>query len=856
MSYNVRRVLAIFFVIVIAFGWVVTVKGIGPLTPIKDRMGLGLDIKGGVYVVLEADSKELAKYSEDEDKRKVMEQTQAVIENRVNELGLSEPTVTIEGENRIRVELPGATNAEEAIEQIGKTAQLQFILADGSLVLDGSKVKDAQAGQDDKSTGYAVNLKFDSSGADAFYEATKKAYNGEVTSAIQGMDPGAIAIVLDDEIISAPHVNEPIAGGSCSITDDFTLDEANNLAALIRGGSLPITLTEVTSSVQSAKIGFNALEMSVYAGLVGLGLILLLMLLAYKGLGIAADLALMFYVVIVLNIMSLMGVTLTLPGIAGIIVAVGMAVDANVIIFSRIREEIAAGRSIRVASETGYKRALTSIIDSQVTTLIAAVILYEVGTSSVKGFAFTFMVGIIVSIFTAVIVTQLYIGLFAQSKSTAKLGFFGMRKDGSASFTFKKIIPLIDKRKLFYIISAVILVIGLGCGVIRGLNFGIDFTGGTMIQMDMGKQVDIDDVKKAIADYDLDPEIIYSGTGNKEIVIRTTVAMENEERAKVIDTINEEFGTTDDDVIAQELFGGSVGKELRNNAILAIVIAALCMLIYIRIRFRQWRFGGAAMLGVLHDVLIVISFYAIFQIQVNNPFIAGILTVVGYSINDTVVIFDRIRENLRYMKRGTLVETIDRSITQTLGRSLMTSATTLIVMVPLLIMAGSAIRVFVLPLMVGILAGTYSSICVCSPLYYEFSTLNKVSTYERQVKLAKKQAKKDAKAAKKLAAASGDSDTLPEDTDQEVKDSQIEEKANAADTAAEALQPSEPVKAKDIAKESSASEGDAPNEKAEAAPKEQPKKKGNQNGQRRSKRYVKGNKKTAEPREEEETFRL
>ena len=850
MSYNVRRVLAIVFVIIIAFGWVVTVKGIGPISPIKDRMGLGLDIKGGVYVVLEADAKDLAKYSNEDDKRTVMEQTQAVIENRVNELGLSEPTVTIEGENRIRVELPGAENAEEAIAQIGKTAQLQFILADGSLVLDGSSVKDAQAGQDDKSTSYAVNLQFDSSGADAFYEATKKAYNGEVQSAIQGVDSGAIAIILDNEIISAPHVNEPIAGGSCSITGDFTMEEAQNLAALIRGGSLPITLTEVTSSVQSAQIGYNALEMSVYAGLIGLALILLLMLIAYRGLGIAADLALLFYVVIVLNIMSVMHVTLTLPGIAGIIVAVGMAVDANVIIFSRIREELAAGRSVRVAAETGYKRALTSIIDSQVTTLIAAVILYEVGTSSVKGFAFTFMVGIIVSIFTAVIVTQLYVGLFAQSRSTAKLSFFGMKKDGTASFTFTKKIPLIDKRKVFYCISAVILIIGLGCGVIRGLNFGIDFTGGTMIQMDMGKQVKISDVEKAIAKYDLEPTIIYSGAGNEEIVIRTKVAMENEERAKVIDTINEEFGTTDKDIIAQELFGGSIGKELRNNAILAIIIAAACMLIYIRIRFRQWRFGGAALLGVLHDVLIVISFYAIFQVTVNNPFIAGILTVVGYSINDTIVIFDRIRENLKYMKRGTLVETIDRSITQTLGRSLMTSATTLIVMVPLLIMAGSAIRVFILPLMVGILAGTYSSICVCSPLYYEFSTAAKVSTYERQVKLAKKQAKKDAKAAKKLGKPVAETEVPVDDT----AVSEAKEEAKADAKAAEARAEEARAAASEAEEAAAAEAGEAA--RAEAAEAKKPEKKKPADEQRRSKRYVKGNKKQVEPKEEDDSFRL
>ena len=847
MSYNVRRVLSIIFVIIIAFGWFVTVKGIGPVAPIKDRMGLGLDIKGGVYVVLEADKKELAKYSSEEDRRTVMEQTQAVIERRVNEMGLSEPTVTIEGENRIRVELPGATDAEEAIEQIGRTAQLTFILADGTEVLDGSNVKDAQAERDNNSTGYAVNLAFDSEGADAFYEATKKAYNDEVTSTIEGVDGGAIAIVLDDQIISAPDVKEPIPSGNCTITgggSGFSQEEASNLAALIRGGSLPISLTEVTSSVQSAKIGYNALEMSVYAGLIGFGLILLLMLIAYRGLGIAADLALAFYVVIVLNIMSLMGVVLTLPGIAGIIIAVGMAVDANVIIFSRIREEISAGRSIRVATETGYKRALTSIVDSQVTTLIAAVILYEIGTSSVKGFAFTFMVGIIVSIFTAVIITQLYVGLFAQSRRFATYGFFGIRKDGSTSFQFRRLLKLLDKRKIFYCISCGILVIGLVFGVARGLNFGIDFTGGTMIQMDMGKQVKISEVEKAIAEYDLDPEIIYSGSDNSGIVIRTKEALENEDRAKVINSINEAFGTTDEDVVAQELFGGSIGKELRNNAILAIVIAALCMLIYIRIRFRQWRFGAASMLGVLHDVLIMLSFYAIFHITVNNPFIAGILTVVGYSINDTIVIFDRIRENLRYMKRGELVETIDRSITQTLGRSLMTSLTTIIVMIPMLIMAGSAIREFVLPLMVGVLAGTYSSICVCSPLYYEFSTIGKVSKYERQIKLAQKQAKKEAREAKKAG-------QLPGQTLEEIPAEEAGVKAEA-----ESQIPKDAAAAVKEAGETAAENVPAAENAEKAAAKTASDK--NSSGKRRSKRYVKGNagKKSAPRTDDDDTFRL
>ncbi|MDD6647233.1 MAG: protein translocase subunit SecD [Firmicutes bacterium] len=737
MNYKLKRVFAVLFVIIIVAGWYLTLVGAGPIQPLKDRMKLGLDVKGGVYVVMEAKTD-----LKGDDLREAMEQTQAVIEERVNQMGLAEPVVTIEGEKRIRVELPGAEDAQEAIDQIGRTAQLQFALADGTIVLDGGNVKDATIATDNESAGYAVALEFDSEGSDLFYQATSQAYSGAVTSAIEGVDNKAIMIILDGQIISAPRVNEPISGGQCSITGGFSQEEASNLAALIRGGALPLELEEINSSVQSAKIGYNALEMSVYAGIIGLAIIMIIMLVAYRAMGIAADLALLLYVIIVLNIMSAMGSVLTLPGIAGIILSVGMAVDANVVIFSRIREEIESGKTVRVAVQTGSKRAMKTVVDSQVTTLIAAVILYQIGTSAVKGFAFTFMIGIIVSIFTAVVVTQLYVGILSESRKFSKRSFFGIRADNTAVFGISKELHFIRHRKIFYIISVIILVVGLVFGLVRGLNYGIDFTGGTMIQIDMGKQVKVTDVEKAIKEYDLSPEIIYSGEDNEQIVIRTIESLDSDKRAEVIETINQEFGTTDDDVVAEELFGPSVGKELRNNAILAILIASVCMLIYIRLRFSQWKFGGAALLGVLHDVLIVIAFYAIFNVTVNNPFIAGILTVVGYSINDTIVIFDRIRENIRYLRKGNTEEIIDKSITQTLGRSLMTSVTTLIVMVPLLIMAGEAIREFVLPLMVGVIAGAYSSIAICSPLYYEFARPASVSKYEKEVKKNKKKNKK------------------------------------------------------------------------------------------------------------------
>lgn len=828
MNYTLRKVLSIVIIILIVFGWIVTIKGIGPIESIKDRMSLGLDIKGGVYVVMEADKKDIKGMDKDE-LRDAMEQTQTVIENRINANGLGEPTITIEGDNRIRVEIPEVKDPEEAIELIGKTAKLQFILADGSLVLEGDNVKKAEAGRDTDSTGYAVNLQFDSEGTDLFADATTKAFNGQVTSAIENVGDSAIAIVLDGQIISAPNVEEPITGGRCSISGSYDQEGAQLLASQINGGALPITLTEVTSSVQSATIGYNALEMSILAGIIGMLAIFLLMFVAYKGLGICADIALALYAVLLLNIMSSMGTVLTLPGIAGIIVSIGMAVDANVVIFSRIREEIMLGRTVRVASETGTKRALTTVIDSQVTTLIAAVILYEIGTSAVKGFAYTFMVGIIISIFTALCVTQLYVNLLAQSDKLSKKSIFGIKADNTASFHIKGVIHFMDKRKIFYAISICILVLGLVFGLVRGLNYGIDFTGGTMIQLDMGKQVSTQKVENAIDKYNLKPEIIYSGEDNSQVVIRTIESLDKQERADVINSVNDEFGITKDNIVAEEYFGPSVGKELRNNAILAILIAAACMLIYIRIRFRQWNFGGSALLGILHDVLIVISFYAIFGVTVNNPFIAGILTVVGYSINDTIVVFDRIRENIRYMKRGTLKETIDKSITQTFGRSMMTSATTLIVMIPMVILAGEAIREFVFPLMVGIIAGAYSSICTCSPIFYEFGKRNRTSEYQKQAREAEKRAKKKAKKEGKP--------YIPKTKKEELKEVEV-------------LAAPEDIIENTEELVSNAESADTVEEKAK------PEKPQASVNKKRSKRYVKGNSKKEEIKDDDEEFRL
>lgn len=742
MKEKLKKIVAVLLLLLVGFGWYATVFGVGSLAPLTDKIQLGLDIKGGVYVVMEAQTDK-----EGEELTELMNQTQQVISRRVDQMGIANADVRVEGGNRIRVELPGVENAQEAIDQIGRTAQLQFLMPDGGFVLDGSMVKNATVTQSGSETGgYAVSLELKSEGADAFEQATEKALSGTVTATIkdsygQTVPSDSIVIMLDNDVISSPSVNEVISGGKCEITGNFSQEEASELAALIRGGALPAPLEEVSSSVQSAKIGLDAFDQSVKAGIIGIAIIFVIMIAGYMIMGLAADIALAMYILIIFIIMALVGNVITLPGIAGLILSVGMAVDANVVIFTRIKEEIISGKSTRVAVQTGFKRAMSTVIDSQVTTLIAAVILYQIGTSSVKGFAWTLMIGIIVSLLTAVVITHLYLGIFANTRRFSKKKYFGIKEDGSAMFAIKRQFSFIKHRKIYYTVSVVILVIGLAFGLVRGLNYGIDFTGGTMVQIDMGKEVAMEEVEAVLNDRGIEAEVVYAGENNEQIMIRTVDAIENDERSALIAELQQEFGFDDSDILAQELFGPTVGKELRNNAIKAVLLAAVGMLIYIRLRFKEWNFGASAILGVLHDVLIVLTFYAVFNVTVNNPFIAGILTVVGYSINDTIVIFDRIRENNQLMRKDE-EEIIDISINQTLSRSIMTTFTTLIVMVPMFIMTSASMREFILPLMVGVAAGCLSSIFICSPLYYQFSQHKRKTRYQKTLEEGKKKKKK------------------------------------------------------------------------------------------------------------------
>lgn len=750
MKTRTKKVLSVLITLIIIIGWAVSINGAGPIKNIKKQIKYGLDINGGVYVLLQANTKETGS-----DLTKLMDQTKNVLENRVNAMGISEASVSVEGSKKVRVEMPGVKDADTAIKQIGKTAQLRFFLADGTQIMNGNDIKDAAFSTDENSGGYKITIDFTSKGSDKFAKATEKTSQGLVNSVMkrpdgEAIDPQSIVIMLDNEIVSDPTAKQIINSRSCEITrpGGFTKEEASQTASLIRGGALPATLTEVNSSVETATIGADALDKSIKAGAIGLCLIFVIMLAAYGALGVIADLALALYILIVLWIMATLGAVLTLPGIAGIILSIGMAVDSNVIIFTRIREEISKGKTIRAAVDSGFKTALSTVVDSQTTTLIASIVLYLIGTTAVKGFALTLMIGTVCSIFTAVIITQLYVTLMADSAKFGKNKYFGVHEDGTPRFQIKKKFDFIGNRKKFYALSLCIIIIGIGCAGIKGFNYGIDFTGGTAIQLDMGQRTDIDEVKQTISKYKLNPQIVYAGKEQTQIVIKTIKDLKADERQEVINTIDAKYHLGDNAVLSSEEFGPTVGKELRHNAVKSIIIATLCMLIYIRFRFKNWNFGLAAVGGLLHDVLVTLSIYAIFGFTINNPFIAGILTVVGYSINDTIVVFDRIRENKKFYKRKEVASMVNDSINQTLTRSLMTSITTIIVMVPLFFMVSSEIRQFLIPLLIGVSVGTYSSIFLCSPLLFESLRKQSMSKYAKKKEEQSKQRKKIERAKK------------------------------------------------------------------------------------------------------------
>ena len=666
---------------------------------------LGLDLSGGVSITYQVVDENPS--AED------MSDTIYKLQKRVDSYS-TEASVYQVGDDRITVEIPGVQDANEILEDLGNPGSLEFQMPDGSVFMTGDMVEDAQGATATDRYGnkqYIVSLKLTDEGAKIF---------GEVTSENIGKN---LPIVYDGETISYPQVQSAITGGEAQITGMSSFEEADNLATQIRIGSLSLQLSELESSVVGAQLGSQAIASSLKAGAIGLAIVMVFMIVMYAVPGIAASLALAIYTTLVIATLYLFDITLTLPGIAGIILGIGMAVDANVIVFARIREEIATGKSVQTSMKIGFQKAMSAILDGNITTLIASVVLMALGSGTVKGFAYTLMIGIILSLFTAMVVTRYILySLYALGLKDEKL--YGRAKE-------RKSINFIGKKAVFFTISGIIIAAGLiSMGVHsategKALNYGLDFMGGTSTTADFGKDMTIEDIENDIVPYvekvtgDSDVQATKV-EGTTQVTIKTRT-LSLDERQELEDTLAENCDV-DASTITSQSISSTISGEMRSDALKAVIVSCIFMLLYIWFRFKDIRFAASAILALVHDVLVVITVYALVRISVGSTFIACVLTIVGYSINDTIVIFDRIRENLA-LKTGKqtaedLREIANKSLTQTLSRSINTSITTFIMVVMLYILGVASIRDFSLPLMAGLVCGAYSSICIATELWY------------------------------------------------------------------------------------------------------------------------------------------
>ena len=707
--------------------------GIGPTgTGAARNIKTGLDLAGGVSITYQA--KDSDPSSED------MKDTVYKLQKRVEQYS-TEAQVYQEGSDRINVEIPGVTDANAILEELGQPGSLCFITQQdedgnanfqtdansetgyslarsldeireaGCVVLEGTDVADATGGaiqqQNSSSREYVVDLTLTDEGKTKFAEATQNNVGKQ------------IAIIYDNGVLSAPRVNEAITGGKAQISGMESVERAQELASYIRIGSLSLELTELRSSVVAAQLGEEAISTSLIAGLIGLIIVILFMIIAYRVPGAVAGLSLIFYTATILLTLNAFDITLTLPGIAGIILGIGMAVDANVIIYARIREEIGAGSTVRAAIKAGFSKAFSAIFDGNITTLIAAFVLMWLGTGSVKGFAYTLALGIVVSMFTALVFSRLVINaLYAVGVRDEK--FYGKTEE-------KKVINFVGKRKFCFTLSIILILAGPAVMLIhsttggKALNYSLEFSGGTSTNVTFNEDLDIKTidsevtpvVEEVTGDKNVQPTKVV---GTKQVIIKTR-ALTLDEREALNKALVDKFDV-DESLIQAESISATVSNEMRRDAVVAVIVATIFMLLYIWFRFKDIRFAGSAVLALLHDVLVVLTFYAISRISVGNTFIACMLTIVGYSINATIVIFDRIRENLHGSRRlDEIEEVVNRSITQTLTRSIYTSLTTFIMVAVLYIMGVSSIREFAAPLMVGIICGAYSSVCITGALW-------------------------------------------------------------------------------------------------------------------------------------------
>lgn len=748
MRYNLKKKI-IYSIIILAllFGMSYVAifgmkDGYGSIGQIKQ----GLDLAGGVSITYEI--------QEDNPSDQDVSDTIYKLQQRVTNYS-TEAEVYKEGGNRITVEIPDVTDANAILEELGQPGTLMFLDSDGytkfsngeecTPLLTGSDVKNAVAGADTSQSStskYVVSLEFNDEGKQKFADATS-ANVGKI-----------IYIVYDGKVVSAPGVNEAITGGSAQIDGMSSYDEANTLASYVRIGAMPLELKEMRSQVVGAKLGETAIQTSLLAGAIGLAILCLFMIIAYRVPGVAACLALVIYVALDIFILSVYEITLTLSGIAGIVLSIGMAVDANVVIFSRIREEIGAGKSVDAAIEQGFKKAMSAVVDGNVTTIIAALVLYLRGSGSVKGFAVTLGIGVVLSMFTALVISKTIVRLLYN---------FGCKSEKLyGSVRHKKIFDFVSMRKATFAIPGVILAICIIVMIVftangkGALNYSLDFAGGTSTTVTFAEEMSLADIDANVI------PVIREATGvanvqQQKVTDSTQVVFKTDElslaqREALNTALENKFGVADSDIDSQSI-SSTVSSEMKQDAVIATVLAIICILIYVWFRFKDISFAGSTVLALVHDVAIVFTFYVFSRLSVGGTFIACMLTIVGYSVNSTIVIFDRVRDTINSAADKSKLDykqVVNESITNTLTRSINTSLTTFIMLAVLYIFGVATIREFALPLMVGIIAGAFSSVFLTGNMWLIFRAAKEKHQAKSAAREAEKEKRAEAEAAKNL----------------------------------------------------------------------------------------------------------
>ena len=699
--------------------------------PLNKRINLGLDLKGGMHLVLRVDTSQLSTAAKEDAVDRALE----VIRNRIDEFGVREPSIQKQGEDEIVVQLPGVTDRDRAIDLIGKTALLEFKLVSTEAdklkqalegnIPEGFELKRSQEDDEplllekqaaltgDTLTNAAVRfdqsqfnepvvtLQFNSEGAKKF---------AEITSANVGK---RLAILLDGKVQSAPRIKEAIPSGEAVITGRFSIEQAQDLALVLRVGALPAPMYIEEERTIGPLLGQDSINKGVKASIIGGALVFIFMAGYYLLAGIVANIALFLNLLIILGSLGMLpllfpgvSATLTLPGIAGIVLSLGMAVDANVLINERIREELTSGKSLRTAITNGYSKAFSAIFDSNLTTLIAAFLLFQFGTGPIRGFAVTLTIGLIASMFTAIVVTRTIFEILLSSGLLKSLPMLKLIKETKFDF--------IGKRRIFYAISLLVIVVGLAAFFKKGKEaYGIDFAGGQVQEYSFKSPISVDVLRQTLKELGLADASIQQFKENPRVVfIRTT----KEESSIITNKLKEKFSDQDIQVLKIEKVGPIAGKQLKTKAIYALIWSLAGILIYVAFRFKHFNFAAAGVLALFHDVLVALGFLAITGRQIDLLSVTAFLTIAGYSINDTIVIYDRVRENSRIYKKLSLYELINLSVNQTLGRTLLTSGVTLLVVVAILFYGGEVLGNFAFTLLVGFIAGVYSTVYIASPL--------------------------------------------------------------------------------------------------------------------------------------------